>query len=83
MMTLLQMPTYCCSSTLININFSVGGADTTAFTLTYVTYYIVSTPRVWERLCQEIWSAFSSFEQIDGQSTAALHYLEATIRERT
>ena len=62
---------------------SIAGADTTAVSLTFCLYHIISIPRVWDRVCQEIRSKFETSEEITGQSTATLRYLDAVIHECT
>jgi cytochrome P450 len=62
-------------------NFRVAAADTSAVSLTFALYYIVSIPRVYARLTSEIRSKYSSVTEINGQSTAQLTYLDAVITE--
>ena len=59
----------------------IAGAGTTAASMTFGLYYIVAIPRVWERLSQEIRHKFDKIEDITGQKTAQLPYLNAVIHE--
>ena len=58
-------------------------ADTTATSLVFIIYYCLENPRVWKRLCEEIRSKFAEEEDISGQSTASIPYLDAVIHEGT
>jgi cytochrome P450 len=59
----------------------VAGADTTAVSMTFGLYYIVAIPKVWDRLSREIRSRFDKIEDINGQSTGQLQFLDAVIHE--
>lgn len=67
--------------TAIDSVYRVAGADTTAVSLTFALYYIIAIPPVWKRLSDEIRSKFEKGEDITGQSTAQLIYLNAVIHE--
>ena len=57
------------------------GSETTATALAGITFFLASNPRVYEKLTREIRERFSSYDQINGQSTGTLPYLVATIDE--
>lgn len=59
----------------------VAGSETTATALSGITYYLCKDPRVYEKLTDEIRSAFSHFDQITGRATERLPYLKAVIEE--
>jgi cytochrome P450 len=60
---------------------SGAAATTTAVALTFTLYYIAANARVRDRLSQEIRSAFEAADQIIGQSTGSLAFLDAVIHE--
>jgi cytochrome P450 len=60
---------------------SIAAADTTAVSLTFTIYHCLANPRVWQKLRDEIRSKFNTAEEITGQSTSSLEYLEAVIHE--
>jgi cytochrome P450 len=67
---------------VISLTFlRLGGADTTAIALTFGLYYIVSIPKVWSRLSQEVRSSFERSEDITVSSTQQLQFLNAVIQE--
>ena len=49
--------------------------------LTFTIYYCLANIRVWTRLRDEIRSSFQTPDEITGQSTAHLQYLDAVIHE--
>jgi len=49
--------------------------------LTFSIYHCLAKPAVWKRLRDEIRNRFSSADEITGQSTAHLQYLDAVIHE--
>ena len=49
--------------------------------LTFALHYIVSFPKVWNRLCREIRERFQSDKEITGQATAQMAYLDAVVHE--
>jgi cytochrome P450 len=58
-----------------------GGAETTSTCLTATVYHLCKTPRVMQKLRQEIRETFSTAEDITLRATANLPYLAATIDE--
>ena len=60
---------------------SIAAADTTAVSLTFTIYHCLANPRVWQKLRDEIRAKFNTVEEITGQSTSSLEYLEAVIHE--
>lgn len=58
-----------------------GGAETTSTCLSATVYHLCKTPRVMQRLRQEIRQKFSTAEDITLRATASLPYLVATIDE--
>ena len=57
------------------------GSETTATAMSGLTYYLCSNPRVYGKLAREIRETFSSYDQINGQSTGSLPYLSAVVDE--
>ena len=49
--------------------------------LTFTIYHCLANPRVWQKLRDEIRAKFNTAEEITGQSTSSLEYLEAVIHE--
>jgi len=70
-----------CPLFLNPLTFSIAASDTVAVSLTYTMYHILSNPKVWNRLRDEIRSSFQSIEEMTGQSLAHLPYLDAVIHE--
>lgn len=62
-------------------NIIVAGSETTATFLCGVTWYLGRYPAAYKKLSDEIRSAFSSYEDINGRSTEHLVYLKAVIEE--
>ncbi|GME30024.1 hypothetical protein LQ345_000377 [Neofusicoccum parvum] len=62
-------------------DFVIAGSETTATTLTVVTYYVGRNSEILKRLQQEIRGKFHKYEDIDGSSTAQLRYLHAVCLE--
>jgi len=62
---------------------SIAAADTTAVSLTFTIYHCLANPPVWLRLQKEIRGKFRTVDEITGQSTASLEYLDAVIHEGT
>ncbi|KAH8653842.1 putative cytochrome P450 [Xylariales sp. PMI_506] len=58
-----------------------GGAETTATTLTAGIWHLSQNPEVLRKLQREIRGTFKSYDDITGDSTAKLPYLNATIEE--
>ena len=61
--------------------FLVAGSETTATTLSGLTYYLSTNPAAFERLQQEVRTAFPTERDITMLSTAQLKYLHACIEE--
>lgn len=59
----------------------IAGGETTSTFLAAVTYYLLTTPRTYHRLQQEIREAFSSYEEINSSAAQKLPYLQAVISE--
>lgn len=59
----------------------VAGSETTATGLTAATYFLLSQPLTWQKLCSEIRGRFAQEADITIQSTAGLAYLNAVIDE--
>ena len=57
------------------------GSETTATSLSALTYYLCRTPRAYQKLAQEIRETFNNYEQIDGPAVSSLPYLSAVIEE--
>ncbi|KAH8148283.1 uncharacterized protein LAJ45_07736 [Morchella importuna] len=62
-------------------NIIVAGSETTASFLCGVTWYLGRGPAAYKKLTDEIRSAFSSYEDINGRATEHLVYLKAVIEE--
>lgn len=58
-----------------------GGAETTSTCLSATFYHLCKTPRVMQKLAEEIRSTFSKSDDITIRSVANLPYLKATIDE--
>ncbi|KAF2769007.1 cytochrome P450 [Teratosphaeria nubilosa] len=59
----------------------VAGAETTSILLTGLTYCICTNPHAYAKLVEEIRTAFKSKQDVTLESSAALPYLDAAIRE--
>lgn len=61
----------------------VAGSETTATGLTAATYFLLSNPSTWQKLCAEVRSRFDKEQDITIQNTAdgSLPYLNAVINE--
>lgn len=59
----------------------VAGSETTATGLTAATYFMLSNPSTWQKLCREVRERFEHEKDITIQSTASLSYLNAVIDE--
>jgi len=57
------------------------GSETTATTLSCVTYYLLKYPDVLKTVQDEIRSNFKDYNEINAQSTASLKYLHAVCLE--
>lgn len=72
------------SETEIILNMALfisAGTDTTATTLTGLTYFICTHPKAYSRLVTEVRSAFVSEDDIKWENAKKLRYLEACIYE--
>ncbi|KAK4634224.1 Averantin hydroxylase [Fulvia fulva] len=59
----------------------LGGAETSATTLSGTTYLLLTHPAIYRKLTQEIRSTFSSSDEIDVYSVTKLPYMLATLDE--
>ncbi|KAL9583284.1 MAG: hypothetical protein Q9203_005143 [Teloschistes exilis] len=59
----------------------IAGSETTATTLTVVTYFLCHHPQVLKKLQTEVRGAFTKYEEISGASAANLKYLHAVCLE--
>ncbi|KAJ5738141.1 hypothetical protein N7493_001296 [Penicillium malachiteum] len=67
---------------LDNVNILVtAGGDTTATTLSSVTYYITHNPETYQKLASEVRDTFKSEEEITVSAVNGLPYLKAVISE--
>lgn len=57
------------------------GSETTATSLSALTYYLCRNPRVYQKLAQEIRGRFTTYEQIDAHAVGSVPYLTAVIEE--
>lgn len=62
-------------------DFVVAGSETTATALSCITYYLQKRPDILAKLRGEVRSAFSSYAEIDSESTLHLKYLKAVCLE--
>ncbi|KAI0532402.1 benzoate 4-monooxygenase cytochrome P450 [Xylaria digitata] len=62
-------------------DFVLAGSETTATALSAITYYLLRTPEVMQKLQSEIRSAFKSYDEINSQATLHLQYMRAVILE--
>ncbi|KAI9879763.1 MAG: hypothetical protein M1830_007205 [Pleopsidium flavum] len=62
-------------------DFVIAGSETTATVLSAITYYLLRTPDVMQKLQNEVRSAFKSYDDINAMSTAPLKYLQAVLLE--
>ncbi|CAZ85474.1 unnamed protein product [Tuber melanosporum] len=61
--------------------FIVAGSETSATTLSGLTYYILRNPRTYQRLVSEITSSFTSYSEINSVTAGRLEYVGAVINE--
>jgi len=59
----------------------VAGSETTATTMSGLTYYLCKTPHAYRKLAEEIRGAFTSYDQINHHNTEPLPYLKACLNE--
>lgn len=62
-------------------DFVLAGSETTATALSCITYYVLRTPQVLQKLQHEIRGSYKDYSEIDAASTATLPYIKATILE--
>ncbi|KAJ5037690.1 cytochrome P450 monooxygenase-like protein, partial [Bipolaris maydis] len=62
-------------------NQSIAGSETTATTLSCMTYYLLKNPSILSQLQNEIRSSFARYEDITAATTIPLKYLKAVIKE--
>ncbi|KAL8699838.1 MAG: hypothetical protein Q9201_005770 [Fulgogasparrea decipioides] len=62
-------------------DFVLAGSETSSTCLSTITYYLLKTPTVAEKLKREIRGAFASYEDINATSTTTLEYMNAVIQE--
>ncbi|KAI1138334.1 cytochrome P450 [Hypoxylon sp. FL0543] len=62
-------------------DFVIAGSETTATTLAVVFYYVCQSASVKQRLVEEVRSAFTRYEDINGAAAAGLPYLHAVCLE--
>ena len=61
--------------------YSIAGSETTATALSCITYYLQKNPTILQKLQKEIREAFTSYDQINNNSTTPLRYMNAVILE--
>lgn len=59
----------------------VAGSETTATLLSGVTYFLLKEPRIYQKLAQEVRSAFENEDDITILNANKLEYLLATLNE--
>ncbi|KAI1145605.1 cytochrome P450 monooxygenase-like protein [Nemania diffusa] len=64
------------TSTLI-----IAGSETTATSLTGITWFLLTNPECMKKLQKEVRDTFASLDEISGDSTAGLSYLHGVIEE--
>ncbi|KAK7436384.1 benzoate 4-monooxygenase cytochrome P450 [Colletotrichum acutatum] len=62
-------------------DFVIAGSETTATTLSCMTYYLLKNPAISARLQDEVRSAFVSYENITAATATPLKYLRAVAQE--
>ncbi|TEA19202.1 Cytochrome P450 monooxygenase BOT4 [Colletotrichum sidae] len=62
-------------------DFVIAGSETTATTLSCMTYYLLKNPSVLSRLQDEVRSTFSRYEDINAAAAVPLRYLRAVAQE--
>ena len=62
-------------------NHRTAGSETTATSLSCITYYLLRNPEVSRKLQDEIRGAFKSYDEINARSTTSLKYLNAVCLE--
>ncbi|KAK3301896.1 cytochrome P450 [Chaetomium strumarium] len=62
-------------------DFVIAGSETTATALACILYYLLKDRAVMEKLCNEVRTWFTSYDQITSLATLPLPYLKAVILE--
>ncbi|KAK1485014.1 benzoate 4-monooxygenase cytochrome P450 [Colletotrichum cuscutae] len=62
-------------------DFVIAGSETTATTLSCMTYYLLKNPAILARLQDEVRSAFVGYEDITAATATPLKYLKAVAQE--
>lgn len=62
-------------------DFVLAGSETTSTALSCITYHLLQTPEVMEKLQAEIRGTFNHYDQINARSTLPLKYVEAVVLE--
>ncbi|KAI0407176.1 cytochrome P450 [Xylaria palmicola] len=62
-------------------DFVTAGSETTATTLSCITYYLLKTPHVMKQVQDEIRGTFQKYEDINSQTASRLPYLHAVCLE--
>jgi hypothetical protein len=60
---------------------SGAGSETTAGTLTFAMFFLLQHPERLKKLCHEVRTSFSRFEEITNNSVAGLPYLDSVVNE--
>ena len=63
------------------MGFSIAGSETTATTLSAVTYFLLKHPDAYERFVNEIRNNFQSYHEISSAKVGRLEYFHAVIKE--
>lgn len=66
---------------IIVLTYRGAGSNGAAIALTFALYSIIADRKIWERLSRDIRSTFEMAENITGQSTEQLPFLNAVINE--
>ncbi|KAI0141749.1 cytochrome P450 [Xylariaceae sp. FL1272] len=59
----------------------MAGGETTSTAMAAITFYLLKSPRSYEKLRQEIRERYDSYDHIDITSTTQLAYLQAVLKE--
>ncbi|EUC39618.1 hypothetical protein COCMIDRAFT_10305 [Bipolaris oryzae ATCC 44560] len=62
-------------------DFVIAGSETTATTLSCLSYYLLQNPSVFSQLQNEVRSSFTRYEDITAATTTPLKYLKAALKE--
>lgn len=63
------------------VNMIIAGSETTSTALTAQTYFLLRNPETLKRLQDDVRTAFTTVDEITGQSTAKIPYLIGAIEE--